>query len=126
MPAAARCTPPVTGDSSVSMPFLAPCAASRWMLAASLVLISIQVPPGASPSSTPPSPPTTASTASGEGRQVMTVSDACAISRMESAHTAPFFSRSMAHVLSMSYTVSGKPACRRLPARCLPRAPSPM
>ena len=96
------------------------------MLAASLVLMSIQVLPGARLSSTPPSPPTTMSHASGDGRQVMTVSEACATSSTESAQTAPFFSRSIAHVLSMSYTVSGKPAFSRLPARCLPRAPSPM
>ena len=126
MPAAARCTPPVTGDSSVSMSRSAPRAASRWISCAPLVLISIQVPPAARCAKTPSSPVTTALTASGEGRQVMTVSDAAATSGIESAHTAPSRSRSMAHVLSMSYTVSGNPALSRLPARCLPRAPSPM
>ena len=81
MPAAARCTPPVTGASSVSMPLAAARLERRCSSCASLVLMSIQVPPGASASRTPPSSATTEATASGDGRQVMMVSDARAVSR---------------------------------------------
>ena len=75
-PAAALWTPPVTGHASVAMPRTASSAASRSSSCASLVLMSIQVPPARRPSQTPSGPATTAATAAGDGRQVITQSDA--------------------------------------------------
>ena len=74
----------------------------------------------------PCSPATVSVTISGEGRQVMTVSDTRAVSSAESTQVAPASIRSTAQLLSMSYTVTGKPARSRLAARCRPRQPSPM
>ena len=107
MPAAARWTPPVTGASSVCTPRPAASAASRRSSCKSLVLMSIQVPPGASPSRMPPGPSTVAATTSGEGRQVMTVSAASAAAAAEAAQAAPAARRSAAASLLVSYTVSG-------------------
>ena len=64
--------------------------------------MSIQVPPGASASRTPPSSATTEATASGDGRQVMTVSEARAVSAMEPAQVAPALPRSTEQLASTS------------------------
>ncbi len=84
-PAAALWTPPVTGHSSVAMPRSASSAARRSSSCASFVLMSIHVPPRRRPSAIPPGPETTALTAAGDGRQVITQSEASATARGEAA-----------------------------------------
>ena len=69
-PAAARWTPPVTGASSMRMPFAAESAASLSISFWSSVLISIQVPPAFKPDRMPSGPVSTACEIAGEGRQV--------------------------------------------------------
>ena len=64
-------------------------AASRSSSWGLLVLISIQVPPGAKPWMRPSGPATTSPDTWMEGRQVMTESDAAAVSAGVEAHTAP-------------------------------------
>ena len=64
----------------------------------------------------PCSPATVAVTASGEGRQVMTVSETRAVSAAEPAHEAPASRSAVAASRLMSWTVAGKPARSRLPA----------
>ena len=100
----------MTGASRQWIPCAAAIAASRSSSCRSLVLVSIQVPPGASPSRRPASPVTTSATACGEGRQVKTVSDAAATSCGEAAQAAPASSSGRAAASSRSCTVSGKPA----------------
>ena len=102
MPAAARWTPPVTGASSVSMPLAAARLERRCSSCVSLVLMSIQVPPGASASRTPPSSATTEATASGDGRHVMIVSEARAVSAIDSAQVAPALPSSTEQLASTS------------------------
>ena len=88
-----------------------------------MVLMSIHVPPAASPSRMLCSPATVAVTASGEGRQVMTVSETHAVSAAGPAQEAPASRSAVAASLLMSCTVIGKPARSRLPARRRPRLP---
>ena len=67
------------------MPCSASSAARRSSSCASFVLMSIHVPPRRSPSAIPPGPETTSLTALGEGRHVITQSDASATARGEAA-----------------------------------------
>ena len=69
--ATALCTPPETGQSTAAAPFAATRAAIRLISAASVVDISSQILPGASPARTPSSASITAADAAGLGRQVM-------------------------------------------------------
>jgi len=92
----------------------------------SVVLISIHVPPRRRPLSTPFSAVSTADEAAGEGRQVITASDASAQALGESAQRAPAANKVPAESLFRSWTVSAKPLRTRLAARCAPRLPRPM
>jgi hypothetical protein len=89
LPDAARWQPPETGHSIAVAPLASTFAARRRISASSVVLISSQTLPGPRPSSRPSGPSTTAAEAAGEGRQVMTNSQASAIERGEFARRAP-------------------------------------
>ena len=103
-PAAALWTPPVTGASRVKTPFSAAIAARRWIVSVSLVLISIQVEPGARPDRRPSAPVSTRSETAGEGRQVIAASTDCASARGDSDQTAPWARSAFAALGSTSCT----------------------
>ena len=90
---AALWTPPVTGHSSVATPRAAASSASRSSSRGSFVLMSIQVPPGGSPSSRPSGPETTLLIAPGDGRHVITHFETRATDRGEVPARAPAATR---------------------------------
>ena len=122
-PLAARCTPPVTGVSSVRTPKVFARSERRRIVSRSLVLISIQVRPGLAVFRICSS---TFSEAVGEGRQVMIASTCIPISAGLSPHFAPAASSGSAWTRFMSLTVRSKPSRTRLPASLAPRLPRPM
>jgi len=122
-PRAARCTPPVTGDSSMPMPASAASAARRWISVRPSVDISIQSAPAFIAGRIWRS---TASLTAGEGRQVMTASAPATASAALSAHVTPSASNRALWLVSRSCTVSANPARASDAARWPPRFPSPI
>ena len=70
-------------------------------------------------------PTTTSLTAAGEGRHVITQSEASATARGEAAVLAPAAARASMAAVARSCTVSGKPPASTRAARWRPRFPSP-
>ena len=125
-PECARCTPPVTGHSSTSMPLALATSCKRCRSFRSVVLISIQIPPGARCSNTPPGPSTTLREAATEGNAVMTRLATLHTPATSSAQWAPALSRRCALSLRRSVTVTWNPLLTRLLHRGSPRLPRPM
>jgi len=89
VPSTAFGSPPLTGASSISIPFSASRAAISRLARGAIELMSMRVLPGAPPSRTPPGPSTTSFTCGEFGSMVMTASHACATSFGDEAVAAP-------------------------------------
>ena len=109
-PLAAPPGPPLTGASRKSTPCSFSVAWSFRTSSTELVVRSNQAVPLRSPAARPSGPWQTASTSAGVGKDVKTMSLACANCRGESAHTAPFARCEAAASRDRSETVSVCPA----------------
>src|SRR5262245_24804801 len=125
VPAPAPVIPPATGASRTGWP--GPAAARTLSATAgTLVDMSIQVAPAASPASRPPGPSRTSSTWVGPGSMVMTTSRSAPASPGDPTQEAPAASRPAAASGRTSWTTSSWPAARTLLLIGAPMWPRPM
>jgi hypothetical protein len=82
-------SPPLTGASSISMPFFSSSAATCWVARGETVLMSMTTAPRAAPCMTPSSPRITASMSGVSVTMVMMMSLAAATSRGVLSSSAP-------------------------------------
>ena len=126
LPVSARWHPPDTGQSTASAPVACTKAPSRFTSASSVVDISSQTFPFVNPCSNPSSASITAADAAGEGKQVITTSQADAISFGLSDQEAPSSRNGCATDCSRSRTITSCPLRIRLPANLPPTLPRPI
>ena len=119
-------SPPLTGASTDSAPFTASAAATRFVVAGAMVLMSIHSAPARMPCTTPSSPSTTDSTSGESGSIVMTTSLRAATSCGVAPAAAPSATSSSTGPRERFSTISTYPAASRLRAIGLPMMPRPM
>src|SRR5712692_4234875 len=118
-------TPPETGASMKRTPRSLRRAATRWDTAGSIVDMSTQSRPLATPSSTPPAPRYAASTWLDDGSMVTTRSDCLAASAAEPHAVAPSLTAASTAAGTMSYAITPKPLAMRFRTIGCPIVPVP-
>jgi len=126
VPSTAFGSPPLTGASSISIPFSASRAAISRLARGAIELMSMTVLPGAPPSRMPFCPSTTAFTCGEFGSMVMMTSQACATSFGDEAVAAPKPDSSFIGASLMSWTTRPYPALIRFFDIGLPMIPRPI
>ena len=82
-------SPPLTGASNIGIPFCASLAATSWLAAGAIELMSTTIDPGCTPSITPPWPSTASFTCGELGSMVMITSLRAATSLGDNPAFAP-------------------------------------
>jgi hypothetical protein len=125
-PEAARSVPPLTGASTIAMPRLASCSASRRATNGSIVLMQATMCPARARWMMPRSPAMTDSACAVVSTMQIVRSALAATSAGEGARVAPRVRHRSAFAGSMSWTTREKPRLTRLSAIGSPMAPRPM